>query len=69
MLLNPCTISSFSSFPLPADKLPNDLCIYDSLPVLVVCLVCSCFCFLDLVVDGCEFVAFNVHGFDLLFLK
>ena len=32
MLLNPCTFSSV--LPLPP---PSDLCIYDSVPVLVVC--------------------------------
>ena len=29
----------------PIDKLPCDLHLYGSVPVLVVCLVCSCFCF------------------------
>ena len=45
--------SLFSPFCLPADNLPNDLHIYDSVPVLLICLVC----FLDSVVDSCEFVA------------
>ena len=54
MLLNPCIISPFSPFPIPADNPPNDLHTYDSVPVLVVCLVC--FCFLGLAVDSCEFV-------------
>ena len=40
MLLIPCTFSSFSPFPLLADNPPNDLHTYDSVPVLVVCLVC-----------------------------
>ena len=51
MLLNPNT---FSSFPLPGDNLPNNLHIYDSVPVLVVCLVY--FCFFYSVVDSCDFV-------------
>ena len=42
----------FSPFLLPAGNPPNDLQIYDSVPVLVVCLVC----FLDSVVDSCAFV-------------
>ena len=29
----------------PIDNLPCDLHLYGSIPVLVVCLVCSCFCF------------------------
>ena len=40
--------------PLPTDNPPFDRYIYDSVPVLVVCLVC--FCFLDSVVDSREFV-------------
>ena len=54
----------FSHFPLPADNPPNDLHIYDSISVLVVCLVC--FCFLDSVVDGCEFI--NILMFIVLIL-
>ena len=54
MLLNPCTLSSIFSLPLPTDNLPYDLHIYDSAPVLVVCLVC--FCFLYSVIVNCEFV-------------
>ena len=42
-----------SPFLFPAENPPNDLHIYDSIPVLLVCLVC----FLDSVVDRCEFVA------------
>ena len=53
MLLNPCTFSLLSPFPLPADNPPNDLHVYDSLPVVVVCLVSFCFCCLDSVVDSC----------------
>ena len=52
--LFPVPFPPFSSFPLPADNPPNDLHLYHSVPVLVVCLVC--FCFLNSVVDSCEFV-------------
>ena len=44
---------SFSLFPFRTDNPPNDLHICDSVPALVVCLVC----FLDSVVDSCEFIA------------
>ena len=54
MLLSPCTFSPILPSPLPADNPPNDLHTYDFVSVLVVCLVC--FCFLDVVVDRCEFV-------------
>ena len=50
--LIPVPFPSFSPFPLPTDNPPNHLHIYDSVPLLVVCLVC----FLDSVVDSCEFV-------------
>ena len=53
MLLN---LLTFSPIPLPVDNLPNDLHIDDSVLVLLVCLVHFCFCFLDSVVDSCEFV-------------
>ena len=66
MLLNPCTFPPFFPSPHPADNPPNYLHTYDSVPVLVVCLVC--FCFLDSVVDSCV-CHFTVHTFDLLFLK
>ena len=52
--LIPVLIPPFSPFFLPTDNPPNDLHIYDSVPILVVCLVC--FCFLGSVVDSCEFV-------------
>ena len=52
--LIPLPFPPFSPFLLPADNSPSDLHIYDSVPVVVVCLVC--FCFLDSVVDSCEFV-------------
>ena len=63
VLLNPSTFSPILPHPLPADNPPNDLHIYDAVPVLVVCLVCL----LDSIVDSCEFVV-NVHRFNLLFL-
>ena len=53
MLLNPYTFTPFFPFPLPAGNPPNDLHIYESSPVLV---VCFCLCFLDSVVDSCEFI-------------
>ena len=40
---------SFSPFLLPADNPANDLHIYDSVPVMLICLVG----FLDSVVDSC----------------
>ena len=71
MLFNPCTFSLILRSPLPINNSPNDLHTYDSIPVLVVCLV-SLFViclvlggyfwfwgvFLDSVVDSSEFVAF-----------
>ena len=42
MVFNPCTFSPFSPLPLPTDNPSNDLHTYDSVSVLVVCLV---FCF------------------------
>ena len=51
--LTPEVFSPFSLFPLPNDNSPNDLHIYDSVSVQFVCLVC----FLDSVVDSCEFIA------------
>ena len=41
MLLTLCTFPPHS----PIDNPPCDLHLYGSVPVLVVCLVCSCFCF------------------------
>ena len=46
MLLNLCTIFPFSSYPLSADNPPNEnLHIYDSVPVLIVCLGVFLVCF------------------------
>ena len=42
--------------PLPTDNPPCHLHFCDSVPVLVVCLVCFCFYFLGSVLDNCEFV-------------
>ena len=36
VLSNPCIFPSISLFPLPTENSPNDLGIYDSVPVLVV---------------------------------
>ena len=55
MLLNPCTFSSIAPVLLPADNPPCGLHFYDSVPILVVCLVC--FIFLDSVFESCEFAA------------
>ena len=51
--LIPAPFPPFSPVPFPADNPPNDLHTYDSISILFVCLVC----FLDSVVDSCEFVA------------
>ena len=57
LLLNPCTLSLLLFLPPPSFNPPNDLHIYDSVPVLLVCLVCFCFCFLlGSVFNSCEFV-------------
>ena len=56
---------------LPDDNPQCDLHFCDSVPVLVVCLVCF-FCFLSgSVVDSCEvfFCHFTAYSFDLLFLR
>ena len=50
----PVPLPPFFPLPFPADNPPNDPHTCDSVPVLVVCLVC--FCFLGLAVDSCEFV-------------
>ena len=56
MLLISCTFSPIPPPPLPADNPPCDLHFFDSVPVLVVCLVYFCFCSLGSVVDTAEFV-------------
>ena len=45
MLLILCTFPPLSLSHSPVDTPPCDLHLYGSVPVLVVCLVCSCFCF------------------------
>ena len=67
MFLNSWTFSPFFPFPLPADNPPNNLHVYDSVPVLVICLVC--FCFLDPVVGSCEFVALLMFVVLIFFFK
>ena len=59
-LTSPCLFCAYQlcflfpvPFPLPTDNPPNDLHIYDSLSVLLVCLVC----FLDSSVDSWKFIA------------
>ena len=64
--LIPAPFPPFSSFPLSADNPPNDLHTYDSVHVLVVCLVFILF--LDSVVDSCEFVAFLMFMVVIFFL-
>ena len=51
--LIPATFPPFAPFSLPTDIPPNNLHIYDSVPVLLVCLVC----YLDSIIDSCEFIA------------
>ena len=43
VLLDPVPFTPFSPIRLPADNPPCDPHFYDSVPVLVVCLVCFCF--------------------------
>ena len=54
--LIPVHFPSFSSFPLSADNPPDDLHTYDSVSVMIVCLLYFCFCFIDSVVDSYGFV-------------
>ena len=59
--LFPVPFPPFSLLPLPTDNPPCDLYFCDSVPVLLVCLVCFCFCFwlrgrLGSIVDSCQFV-------------
>ena len=69
MLLILCTFPPLSPSHSPIDNPPCDLHLYGSVPLLVVCLVCSCFC-LGVVINNCEFaVIFTVPIFDLLFLR
>ena len=62
MLLIPCTFSPYHlPSPFPADNPPNDLHIYDSVPVLLLC-------FLDSIVDSCEFIAILMFIVFIFFL-
>ena len=65
-LTSPCLFSTYHLYYLhsvpspphsPIDNPPCDLHFCDSVPVLVVYLVCFCFCFLGSFVNSCEFVA------------
>ena len=62
MLLILCTFPPLSPSQSPIDNPPCDLHLYGSVPVLVVCLVCSCF-FLGVVVNNCEFAVIETHNF------
>ena len=55
LCLIPAPFPPLSPFPRPADTYTCNPHIFDSVHVLVVCLVC--FFFLDSAVDSCEFVA------------
>ena len=61
MLLIPCNFSPI--LPLPADNPPCDLYFSDSVPVIVICLVC----FLSSVVDSCEFVVILLFVISIIF--
>ena len=64
-----CTFPPISPSHFPVDNPPCELHFCGSIPVLVVCLVCFCFC-LGVVVNNCEFAAIlTVHIFYLLFLR
>ena len=65
--LTPAPFSPLSSFPLPADNPPNDPHTYDSVPVLVVCLVCFCFYSSDPAVDSCEVIVILTFIFLIFF--
>ena len=55
--LFPVPFTPFSTHLLPTGNSPCDLYFCDSVPVLVVCLVCFCSCsFYGSVVDSCEFI-------------
>ena len=66
--LIPAPFPPMSPFAPWADNPPNDLHMYDSVSYLLVCSVC----FLDSIVDSCEFIAilmFIVLIFFFFFLK
>ena len=56
--LFPVPFLPFSHIPLPTDNPPCELHFCESVPVLVLCLVC--FCFQSLVVDSCETVVISL---------
>ena len=80
-LTSPCPFCAYQSCflfpvpfppfsPLPADNPPCDLHFCESVPVLAVCLVYFCFCFvsfLGLGVDHCEFVVTLLLVFFIFF--
>ena len=68
MLLIFCTFSPSLPSHSPTDNPPCDLHFYDSVPVLVVCLVFFCFCFLGSVVDSCDFVVIFLFIFVVVVL-
>ena len=68
MFLIPCTFSLIPwpcPHPHPSDNPPCDVHFSDSVPVLVVCLVCVCFWFSGSGVESC-LLSFSVHSFYLL---
>ena len=65
--LIPIPFPPFSPFLLSADNPRNDLQIYDSVSVVVVCLVC--WGFFRFSVDGCEFVAILMFIVLIFFLN
>ena len=65
--LFPVPFLPLSPFHSPADNPPCDLHFCDSVPVLVVCLVCFYVVSLGLVVDSCEFVVILLFIFLLIF--
>ena len=64
--LFPVPFPPFSSLPYPTDNLPCDLHFCDSVPVLLVCLVCF-WVFLGSVVNSCEFGIILVFIFLIFF--
>ena len=58
MLLNPCMISLFSHFPVPADNPPNDLHIYDCVLLWLNAQGFFVVVGFDSIVDSCKFGAF-----------
>ena len=67
--LFPVPFPASASLTFPADNPPCDLYFCKSVPVLVVCLVHFCFCFLGLVVDSCEFVVILLSIVSIFFFS